>query len=395
MSTRTQNTFVTKSIAKMRQLLGGLALAALFALANTAQADVVWTYDFQWSNPLPVTGLTQDVKDFQTRAGGADKTNDIGDAYNTGNINGKNRWLLFSATRGESVSSSAPGGRDNPLVIQDVAAGSNFHDVGGANATGAAAVIHNQGGGLVLKNSHLQYITPFATSPQDVSINNIAGGSLTLINSTIGNLNLSEKAEITPYPLARSNDSQDLYFDNAVITGISNTWFGDTHLTLGAGGVSIATVLTNGSSNQISNFGNVDIFVDVTDALLDKYSSSIVDGALTIDLVGALGSDALIRGNFVDDYKSIYVTLGEETALWRESQGITAFDDNWLIDSLVNYNLDNWEILGTGLGDWQIRLYLGNGDAGNEGDASTPEPATMLIFGLGLAGLALARRRRK
>jgi hypothetical protein len=42
MSTRTQNTFVTKSIAKMRQLWGGLALTALFALTNTAQADVVW-----------------------------------------------------------------------------------------------------------------------------------------------------------------------------------------------------------------------------------------------------------------------------------------------------------------------------------------------------------------
>jgi hypothetical protein len=61
-------------------------------------------------------------------------------------------------------------------------------------------------------------------------------------------------------------------------------------------------------------------------------------------------------------------------------------------------------IVAVTLGEQSIGLVSSNdagiyvfdsGNTGGGGDASAPEPATLLIVGLGIAGLAAARRRRK
>ena len=115
----------------------------------------------------------------------------------------------------------------------------------------------------------------------------------------------------------------------------------------------------------------------------NSYGSHVFDGSL-IDSYSKLADDgAVMPQELVFDVTSSLLS-------WQPDNGVQNF--GWSIESQNLHNV-NYFYSSESVGSYQPFLVLNY--ASNPGTSSVPEPATFLLLGSGLAGLAFYRRKRK
>ncbi|HBT87415.1 PEP-CTERM sorting domain-containing protein [Desulfobacter sp.] len=84
------------------------------------------------------------------------------------------------------------------------------------------------------------------------------------------------------------------------------------------------------------------------------------------------------------------VKAGNDFTLWTYGEEDGSFEGYWTTSGLVNNGGNQPELS-------HFTAYFGTGEDGNGGiqDITIPEPATLMLFGIGLLGLARVSRRKK
>jgi hypothetical protein len=145
---------------------------------------------------------------------------------------------------------------------------------------------------------------------------------------------------------------------------------------------------------NVAGYATVDSFTSYGRYKFTFYDESLnissINGDGTLDLTDANTLLASLNGT---DY-----TLTSDSGLFDLNTLFSGISDGEYELLLTAYELnDNWfsDFVG---GEFSQTVRIQDGALLFDApplDNTTPEPATMLIFGLGLAGLGLARRRRK
>ena len=138
----------------------------------------------------------------------------------------------------------------------------------------------------------------------------------------------------------------------------------------------------NGNNQQDANLITAGwVFVDASDN-----SGGAHDGWLTSvgSLVAGLSGDFLINA-------AAYTTYDRIAIGFKSGEG--RFDPDYAIFELVDNTFSGrWSI--TGNQALSHAILYGFGDGGGGGQNDIPEPATLVLVGLGLLGAALSRRRQ-
>ncbi|MDP1853759.1 MAG: PEP-CTERM sorting domain-containing protein [Candidatus Omnitrophota bacterium] len=155
-----------------------------------------------------------------------------------------------------------------------------------------------------------------------------------------------------------------------------------------------------GDTTILSKLGHISAYLDVTPDFngtlgtggrtgVSAYSG-VTDGLLVLDLapVDLSGSGHTLTSGFD------FLTSSGNGAMYLATTGLGAWDSVYdtntqLYGSDLSFTFTVRDNSNTPVGNWVVR-----GDAGGEANV-IPEPTSMLLFGIGMAGLAVTKKRKK